>query len=283
MKKFLAIFLVLTLLFSFAACNKDVDDGESTTTPVEQTSENGVTNKNEPSSSKQEKPTAPPFNNPNLTVPEALFELVNVNDYTLNSRKPNSSATSGDTTLGKRYERKQMMTTVIPNKITAGSTEIIIMQTTVRELIDKGWAPIGKTDINKAVKQGKGSLAFFKNDQGKMLSFNVANNTTNILALADCTIVGVSWLTKMNVEYDWVELVLGDKCGTTSSYADIIDEMGMPYTITVKEKYHKNDYVECEVTLLYEYKASNIVYDVNIAYTDKNGQATLDSFIVTAK
>ena len=57
MKKFLAIFLVLTLLFSFAACDKNGKDDESTTNPTEQTGDNGTTNKNEPSSNKQEKPT----------------------------------------------------------------------------------------------------------------------------------------------------------------------------------------------------------------------------------
>lgn len=283
MKKFLAIFLVLTLLFSFAACDKNGKDDESTTNPTEQTDDNGTTNKNEPSSNKEERPTAPPFKNPNLTVPEALFDVVSVDDYTLTSRTPNTSASTGETTIGKRYERKQAMTTVIPNKITADSTEITIMQTTVRELMNKGWTAIGKTDTTLAIKAGRGTLAFFKNDQGRMLSFNVMNTTTNVLALADCTIVGASVLKEMNVEYDWVNFVLGDKAGTNSSYEDIVAALGMPMGISVKELFQKDDYVKCDVTLLYEYKAGNTTYNVAIGYVDENGKATLNSFILSTK
>ena len=285
MKKFLAIFLVFTLLFAFAACDKNGKDDESSTNPTEQTDNTGPTSDTkEPSSNKKdETTTAEPFENPNLTVPEALFDIVSVNDYTLTSRTPLTSASTGETTIGKRYERKQAMTTVIPNKITADSTEITIMQTTVRELMDKGWTAIGKTDTTLAIKAGKGTLAFLKNDQGRMLSFNVMNTTTNVLALADCTIAGASVLKEMNVEYDWVNLVLGDKVGTNSSYEDIVSALGNPLGISVKELFQKDDYVKCDVTLLYEYKAGNTTYDVAIGYVDENGKATLNSFIISTK
>ena len=46
MKKLLAIFLALTLLLSFAACNKDGNGDDNTTTSAEQTTDNGTTNKN---------------------------------------------------------------------------------------------------------------------------------------------------------------------------------------------------------------------------------------------
>lgn len=283
MKKFLAIFLVLALLFSFAACNKNGNDDENSTNPTEQTDDNGTTNKNEPSSNKEEKPTAPPFNNPNLTVPEALFDVVSVDDYTLKSRDPNTSASTGETIIAKRYDIKQSKTTVIPDKITSGSTEIVFMNTTLRDVMSNGWTVVSKTDVNKAVKAGRPAAVMLKNAEGKTLKFSAINNTSSLVSVADCVVTEVAVIKSMEHDYAWASFMLGDKVGTESTYNDIVSGLGTPMAINVKEFYQKDTYVKCEASLLYEYKAGNTTYTVSVGYVDKNGTATLDSFIVSAK
>lgn len=283
MKKFLAIFLVLTLLFSFAACNKNGNDDESTTNPTEQTGDNGTTNKNEPSSNKQEKPTAPPFNNPNLTVPEALFDIISVDDYTLNGRDPNTSASTGETTIVKRYDIKQSKTTVIPDKITSGSTEIVFMNTTLRDVMSNGWTLASKTDLNKAVKAGRPTAVLLKNAEDKILRFNAINNTSSLVAVADCVVTEVAVVKSAKMDYAWASFMLGDKVGTESTYNDVVSGLGTPMAINVKEFYQKDTYVKCQVALLYEYKVGNTTYTVSVGYVDENGTATFDNIIVSAK
>ena len=282
MKKFLAIFLVLTLLFSFAACNKNGNDDENSTNPTEQTDDNGTTNKNEPSSNKEEKPTAPPFNNPNLTVPETLFDVVSVDDYTLRSRDPNTSS-SGLTTIAKRYEHKQSKITAIPEKIMVGSTAVVLNHTTLGDVLALGWTIEGKTDENQAIKPGKSSVVFLKNDQNNIVKMDIVNKTSNIVSVKQCVITEVGIIKTMNIDYGWVSVSLENSANTQSSYADVIKALGEPSAINVNEFYQGNDYNYCKATLVYEMKSGNTTYTVSVGYEDKNGTATLDSFIVSAK
>ena len=144
MKKFLAIFLVLTLLLSFAACNKNGNDDESSTNPTEQTDDNGTTNKNEPSkpNKNEEKTTAEPFVNPNLTEPANLFKVVDVKNYDVEERKPNSSVTSGVTNLSKGYRLISKEDNTISNKIKVDKSEIVLGVTVLEELLNNGYTNI---------------------------------------------------------------------------------------------------------------------------------------------
>ena len=216
-------------------------------------------------------------------MPEALFDVVSVDDYTLKSRDPNTSASTGETIIAKRYDIKQSKTTVIPDKIVSGSTEIVFMNTTLRDVMSNGWNVVSKTDMNKAVKAGRPTAVMLKNAEGKTLKFSAINNTSNLVAVADCVITEVAVIKSMEHDYAWANFMLGDKVGTESTYNDIVSSLGTPMAINVKEFYQKDTYVKCEVSLLYEYKAGNTTYTVSVGYVDENGKATLDSFIVSSK
>ena len=286
MKKFLAIFLVLTLLFSFAACNKNGNDDENSTNPTEQTDDNGTTNKNEKPSrpnKNEEKTTAEPFVNPNLTEPANLFKVVDVKNYDLKEGKPNTFQSSGVTMIIKRYTLKGQNTNAIPDTISVGSSEFVFMQTTLKDILAQGWTLVGKTDVNQGVKAGEEANAIIKNAQGEIIKIKVMNKTTNIAAAGDCVFSEAGVVKSLKSENDWVTFKLGDTVNTDSSYAEVIKGLGNPKGINVVEYYRGNNFNYCKATLVYEYKSGNTTYTVSIGYEDKNGTATLDSFIVSAK
>ncbi len=286
MKKFLAIFLVLTLLFSFAACNKDGNkDDESSTNPTEQTDNNGTTNKNEPSSrpnKNEEKTTAEPFVNPNLTEPAKLFKVVDVKNYDLKEGKPNTTASSGVTFIAKRYTAKNPVNT-IPNTVSVGSSQFVLHQTTLNDIVAQGWTLVGRTDINQAVKAGEEANAMIKNGQNEIIKIKVMNKTANVAAAGDCVISEAGIVKSIKNSSEWATFKLGDTVNTDSAYAEVVKTFGNPKNITVAEYYKGNTYNYCKATLVYEQKVDNITYTVSIGYTDENGKATLDSFIVSAK
>lgn len=285
MKKFLAIFLVLTLLFSFAACDKNGKDDESTTNPTEQSTDNGTTNKNEKPSrpNKEEKTTAEPFVNPNLTEPANLFKLIDAKNYDLKEGKPNTTASSGVTFIAKRYTVKNQVANTIPDNILIDSSKFVFHQTTLKEIIAQGWTLVGRTDINQAVKAGAEANAMIKNSQNEIIKIKVMNKTSNIAAAGDCVISEVGIVKTIKADSEWVTFKLGDTVNTDSSYAEVVKGFGNPRNITVAEYYKGNTYNYCKATLVYEQKVNNTTYTVSIGYTDENGKATLDSFIVSVK
>ena len=285
MKKFLAIFLVLTLLFAFAACDKNGEDDESTTNPTEQTDNNDVTNKNENSSrpNKEEKTTAEPFENPNLTEPAKLFKVVDVKDYDLKEGKPNTTASSGVTFIAKRYTAKNQVVNTIPDTVSVGSSQFVFMQTTLSDIVADGWTPEGRTDVNQAVEPGEETNALIKNAQGKIIKIKLMNRTSNIAAAGDCVVSEVGIVKTIKSDNEWADFKLGDTVNTSSAYAEVVNGLGAPKNITVAEYYKGNTFNYSKATLVYEQKADNLTYSVSIGYTDENGKATLESFIVSAK
>lgn len=284
MKKFLAIFLVLTLLLSFAACDKNGKDDETTTNPTEQTDGNGTTDKNEPSSKpdRGETTTAEPFVNPNLTEPAKLFKAVDVKNYDLKEGKPNTTASSGVTFIAKRYTAKNQVVNTIPNTVSVGSSKFVFHQTTLKEFVAQGWALEGKTDINQAVEAGKEANALIKNSQDEMIKIKVMNKTANVMAAGDCVISEVG-IVKTITSSTWAGFKLGDTVSTDSAYAEVVKGLGAPKNITVAEYYKGNTFNYSKATLVYEQQVDGITYSVSIGYTDENGKATLESFIVSAK
>lgn len=283
MKKFLAIFLVLILLFSFAACNKD-DDGKTTTTPTNEQSTNGTDNNDPTSEDKsEEKTSAPAFENPNLTEPAGLFSVIDVNDYELKQGKPNTTASSGVTFIAKRYEIKKENANTIPNKISVGSSEMTLGVTTLKDILAQGWTIAGKTDVNQSVEAGKDVNVMIKNGQDKILKIAVKNNTGSAIAASDCVISEAGIIKSIQNTHGWVTFSLGDSVNTDSSYAELVKNFGIPKNVNVAEYYNGNDYSYCKATLIFEQKSGNTTYTVNIGYEDKNGIAELNSFIVEVK
>lgn len=285
MKKFLAIFLVLALLFSFAACNKNGNDDENSTNPTEQTDDNGTTNKNEPSkpNKNEEKTTAEPFVNPNLTEPANLFKVVDVKNYDLKEGKPNTTASSGVTFIAKRYTAKNQVAGTIPNTVSVGSSQFIFHQTTLKGILAQGWILVGRTDVNQGVKAGEEANAIIKNAQGEIIKIKVVNKTANIMAAGDCVFSEAGIVKSIKNDSPWATFKLGDTVNTDSSYAELVKGLGNPKNVTVAEYYKGNDYNYCKATLVYEMKSGNTTYTVSVGYEDKNGTATLDSFIVSVK
>jgi len=284
MKKFLAIFLVLTLLFAFAACDKNGKDDENSTSPTEQTDDNGTTNKNEASrpNKNEEKTTAEPFENPNLTEPANLFKVVDVKNYDLKEGKPNTTASSGVTFIAKRYAAKNPVNT-IPNTVSAGSSQFVLHQTTLKDIVAQGWSLVGRTDVNQAVKAGEEANAMIKNSQNEIIKIKVMNKTANVAAAGDCVISEAGIVKTIKNDSEWAKFKLGDTVNTDSSYAEVVNGFGNPKNITVAEYYKGNTFNYSKATLVYEQKVDNITYTVSIGYTDENGKATLESFIVSAK
>ena len=285
MKKLLAIFLALTLLLSFAACNKDGNGDDNTTTSAEQTTDNGTTNKNESPSkkpNKEEKTTAEPFVDPNITVPESLFKIINVNDYLVQSRDPQTAA-SGLTTILKRYEPKKPMATATFDVVMVGTTEVALNKTLLRDILAEGWTLQGKVDANQAVEPGKSAVVYLKNGQNKIVKMDLTNNSANILAVTQCVVTEVNATKAVDTKYGWEDLSLKNSLDTKATYADVINILGVPYAINVNEVYRGNDYQYCTTTFIYEQKAENVTYALYVRFEDKNGTPAIDSFVVAVK
>ncbi len=282
MKKFLAIFLVFTLLFAFAACNKNEVVDENSTTQAEQTTDESTTRKKP--NFKEEKTTAEPFVNPNLTEPANLFKVINVNDYDFKESKPNTFDSSGVTMLMKRYTFKGQSANALPDSISVGSSKFVFMQTTLKEILAQGWTLIGKSDVNQAVKSGETANILIKNGQEEVLKIKVLNKTANIVAAGDCVINEAGVVKSVKNQYSWVDFTFGDTTNTNSSYAEIVSGLGNPAKVNVVEYYKgKDDLNRCNATLVYEYKSGDTTYNISIAYEDNVVTATLESFNVTAK
>lgn len=281
MKKFLAIFLVLTLLFSFAACNKDdvTDNGDETTSGqgTEQTTNKENTTNKKP---KPETTTAAPFENPNLTEPSALFKIVDVKDYEFKSGKPNTTASSGVTFIAKRYESKNSVANNIPAKVTTGGAEIVLNETTVKDFVSQGWTVISKNDVNTAIEAGKDTSVILKDGKGEVTKIIAKNKSGNSIAIADCVITEIGIL-KTIENQTWADFTIDGKVNTFSStYADYVNAFGNPKSINVAEYYKGNDYTHCKATLLFEKTVGNETWSISVIFKDTNGKAAIESCIV---
>lgn len=281
MKKFLAIFLVLTLLFSFAACNKDdvTNNGDETTSGqgTEQTTDKENTTNKKP---KPETTTAAPFENPNLTEPSALFKIVDVKDYEFKSGKPNTTASSGVTFIAKRYESKNPVANNIPAKVTTGGAEIVLNETTVKDFVSQGWTVISKNDVNTAVEAGKDTSVILKDSKGEVTKIIARNKSGNSIAIADCVITEIGIL-KTIENQTWADFTIDGKINTSSStYTDYVNAFGKPKNINVAEYYKGNDYTHCKATLLFEKTVGNETWTISVVFKDTNGKAAIESCII---
>ena len=287
MKKFLAIFLVLTLLFSFAACNKgddtNTDDNTTTEAPVDEQS----TNVEEDTTKKKPRPettTAAPFENPNVTEPAELFNLVDINTYNLKNAQPNTSKTTGVTFIIKRYEIKNTSGNTLSAKINTEGTEFVLNETLLKDFAANGWTVISKKDMNTAAEAGAETSVILKNGQGKATKLIVTNKSATTMALGDCVITEIGIL-KTITEQTWAEFTVDGKFGTAgSSYAELVNAFGKPKNINVAEYYKGNDYTHSKVTLIFEQKIGNETWTMSVAYEDKaTGEKTLQSCIFEVK
>ncbi len=286
MKKLLAIFLALTLLLTFAACNKDENGDEGTTAPTEQTDDNGTTSKDEPSTKKpvkEEKTTAEPFVDPKLTEPANLFKVVDVNSYDHKEGAPNTTASSGVTMIANRYTAKNQAANTIPATVSVGSSQLVLAKTTLKEIVGQGWTLVGNTDLNQAVEPGKEANAVVKNAQNSIFKIKVINKTSSVAAAGDCVLSEVGVVKTVKSDYNWAAFKLGDTVTTDSEYAEVVNSFGNPVSVTVAEYYKGSTFNYCKATLVFEQKVDGLTYTVSIGYTDTNGKATVDSFIVSAK
>ena len=285
MKKFLAIFLVLTLLLSFAACNKNGNDDESSTNPTEQTDDNGTTNKNEPSkpNKNEEKTTAEPFVNPNLTEPANLFKVVDVKNYDVEERKPNSSVTSGVTNLSKGYRLISKEDNTISNKIKVDKSEIVLGVTVLEELLNNGWELSENVDANTAVKDGEKETIIIKNAEDKAIQLNVKNMTNSIVAIPDCVVVKLSVLKEVK-QYSWEDVVINDTVDTAKdTYKDHISSLGEPIVVNVTEYYNGNEYSYCKVSMMFQQTVNGNTYTITVGGEDKADAFVMSSCIVEVR
>lgn len=289
MKKFLAIFLVLILLFSFAACNKDDDTNtDGTTTTENQAGEQTTdgeedTTKNKPS--RFETTTAAPFENPNITEPAALFKIVGFDNYNLKSADPNTSKSSGVTFIVKRYEIKNSSDNTLPAKINTEGTEFVLNETLLKDFASNGWTVISKKDMNTAAEAGSETSVILKNSTGKTTKLVVTNKSSTSMALGDCVITEIGIL-KTITEQTWAEFTIDGKAGTSklSSYNDYVKAFGKPVKINIAEYYKGNDYTHSKVTLIFEQKIGNASWSMSVSYEDKvTGEVELQSCIYEVK
>lgn len=289
MKRLLAIFLVLTLLFSFAACNKDetpnADDDNNTTT--ESRVDEQTTGDEEDTTKKKPRPettTAAPFENPNLTEPSALFKLVGFDNYNLKSAAPNTTKSSGVTFIIKRYELKNSVGNTLSANVDTEGTKFVLNETLLKEFIANGWTIISKKDANTAIEAGAEASVILKNNGGKTTKLVVTNKTSTSMALADCVITEIGIL-KTITEQTWAEFTVDGNAGTTgSTYADFVNAFGKPSSINVSEYYKGNDYTHSKVSMLFEQKIGNETWTMSVSYEDKaTGEVELQSCIFEVK
>lgn len=287
MKKFLAIFLVLTLLFSFAACNNDKPDNDGDTPTESQVGEQ-TTGGEEDTTKKKPRPettTAAPFENPNLTEPAALFKIVGFDNYNLKSADPNTSKSSGVTFIAKRYEIKNSSGNTLPAKINTEGTEFVLNETLLKDFAANGWTVISKKDMNTAAEAGSETSVILKNSAGKTTKLVVTNKSSTSMALGDCVITEIGIL-KTITEQTWAEFTIDGKAGTSklSSYNDYVNAFGKPSKINIAEYYKGNDYTHSKVTLIFEQKIGNATWSMSVSYEDKTtGEVELQSCIYEVK
>ena len=288
MKKFLAIFLVLTIVFSFAACkpddNTDVDNSTTESTTADGQSTNGEedTTKKKP---RPETTTAAPFENPNLTEPSALFKIVGFDNYNLKSADPNTSKSSGVTFIAKRYEIKNSSGNTLPAKINTEGTDFVLNETLLKDFAANGWTVISKKDMNTATEAGSETSVILKNGAGKTTKLVVTNKSATSMPLSDCVITEIGIL-KTITEQTWAEYTIDGKAGTATltSYNDYVSAFGKPAKINVAEYYKGNDYTHSKVTLIFEQKVGNETWSMSVSYEDKaTGEVTLQSCIYEVK
>ena len=288
MKKFLAIFLVLTILLSFAACkpddNTDVDNSTTESTVADGQSTNGEedTTKKKP---RPETTTCAPFENPNLTEPSALFKIVGVDNYNLKSADPNTTKSSGVTFIAKRYELKNSSGNTISAKISTEGTDFVLNETLLKDFAADGWTVISKKDMNTAAEAGSETSVILKNGAGKTTKLVVTNKSATSMPLSDCVITEIGIL-KTITEQTWAEFTIDGKAGTgaLSSYNDFASAFGKPVKINVAEYYKGNDYTHSMVTLIFEQKIGNETWTMSVSYNDKaTGEVTLQSCIYEVK
>lgn len=288
MKKFLAIFLILTILFAFAACkpddNTDVDNSTTESTVADEQSTNGEedTTKKKP---RPETTTCAPFENPNLTEPSALFKIVGFDNYNLKSADPNTSKSSGVTFIAKRYEIKNSSGNTLPAKINTEGTDFVLNETLLKDFVAKGWTVISKKDMNTAAEAGSETSVILKNGAGKTTKLVVTNKSATSMPLSDCVITEIGIL-KTITEQTWAEFTIDGKAGTATlaSYNDYVNAFGKPAKINVAEYYKGNDYTHSKVTLIFEQKVGNETWSMSVSYEDKaTGEVTLQSCIYEVK
>lgn len=288
MKKFLAIFLVLTILFAFAACkpddNTDVDNSTTESTAADGQSTNGEedTTKKKP---RPETTTCAPFENPNLTEPSALFKIVGFDNYNLKSADPNTSKSSGVTFIAKRYEIKNSSGNTLPAKINTEGTDFVLNETLLKDFVAKGWTVISKKDMNTAAEAGSETSVILKNGAGKTTKLVVTNKSATSMPLSDCVITEIGIL-KTITEQTWAEFTIDGKAGTATlaSYNDYVSAFGKPAKINVAEYYKGNDYTHSKVTLIFEQKVGNETWSMSVSYEDKaTGEVILQSCIYEVK
>ena len=288
MKKFLAIFLILTILFAFAACkpddNTDVDNSTTESTAADGQSTNGEedTTKKKP---RPETTTCAPFENPNLTEPSALFKIVGFDNYNLKSADPNTSKSSGVTFIAKRYEIKNSSGNTLPAKINTEGTDFVLNETLLKDFAAKGWTVISKKDMNTAAEAGSETSVILKNGAGKTTKLVVTNKSATSMPLSDCVITEIGIL-KTITEQTWAEFTIDGKAGTATlaSYNDYVSAFGKPVKINVAEYYKGNDYTHSKVTLIFEQKVGNETWSMSVSYEDKaTGEVTLQSCIYEVK
>lgn len=288
MKKFLAIFLILTILFAFAACkpddNTDVDNSTTESTVADEQSTNGEedTTKKKP---RPETTTCAPFENPNLTEPSALFKIVGFDNYNLKSADPNTSKSSGVTFIAKRYEIKNSSGNTLPAKINTEGTDFVLNETLLKDFAAKGWTVISKKDMNTAAEAGSETSVILKNGAGKTTKLVVTNKSATSMPLSDCVITEIGIL-KTITEQTWAEFTIDGKAGTATlaSYNDYVNAFGKPAKINVAEYYKGNDYTHSKVTLIFEQKVGNETWSMSVSYEDKaTGEVILQSCIYEVK
>lgn len=288
MKKFLAIFLILTILFAFAACkpddNTDVDNSTTESTVADEQSTNGEedTTKKKP---RPETTTCAPFENPNLTEPSALFKIVGFDNYNLKSADPNTSKSSGVTFIAKRYEIKNSSGNTLPAKINTEGTDFVLNETLLKDFAAKGWTVISKKDMNTAAEAGSETSVILKNGAGKTTKLVVTNKSATSMPLSDCVITEIGIL-KTITEQTWAEFTIDGKAGTATlaSYNDYVNAFGKPVKINVAEYYKGNDYTHSKVTLIFEQKVGNETWSMSVSYEDKaTGEVILQSCIYEVK
>ncbi len=288
MKKFLAIFLVLTLLFSFVACNPDDNtDTDVSNSTTENTVDEQSTNGEEDTTKKKPRPettTAAPFENPNLTEPAALFRIVGFDNYNLKSADPNTTPSSGVTFIIKRYESKNSAGNVLSSKINTEGTEFILNETLLKDFAASGWTVISKKNMNTAAEAGAKTSVILKNNAGKTTKLVVTNKSATSMALGDCVITEIGIL-KTITEQNWAEFVIDGKAGTAGSgYSDFVSAFGKPVDMNVVEYYKGNDYTHSKVTLVFEQKIGNETWSISVGFEDKvTGEVALQSCIYTIK
>lgn len=290
MKKFLAIFLVLTLLLSFAACKKDdtyrtdVDGTTESTEASEQTTElDETTTKKSDKPGKKETTTAAPFENPNVIEPAALLNLVGLDNYNLTSAEPNTSKSSGVTFIAKRYENKSSAANTLPAQISTGGTDFVLNETLLKDFIAKGWTVISKKDANTAAEAGAETSVILKNNSGVTTKLVVTNKSTVSMPLGDCPITEIGIL-KSITEQTWANFTVGGVNVTSGkSYADFINAFGKPVKINASEYYKGNNYTHSKVTLIFEKKVGDETWNMSLTCVDTKGSIEIESCIYEVK